>query len=82
MTYSIKPIFISALTGWRIGIYEDEQLIHHYATRTEANKVKESLERGIHQEEFAPSHAIREGFNKSHFDGVLRAKEWDDSQTA
>jgi hypothetical protein len=39
-------------------------------------------QRGTHQEEFAPSHAIREGFDKSHFDAVLRARDWDDSRIA
>jgi hypothetical protein len=75
MIYTIAYKFLPSL-GWQYCVMENGVRIHHYATYTEALHVKESLERGNHQECFTPSLAFREGFNEEHFRAVMRAREF------
>lgn len=76
MIYTVEPRYISALIGWRFAVLENGKMVHHYATHSEANQVKESLEQNNQQETFTPSTAIREGFRADHCRRVLEARNY------
>lgn len=71
--YTVEPRYF-ADKGWRYCVFENDQRIHHYPTRREAEEVRESLVRNQIKETFAPSVAFREGLNKSHLERVIEAQ--------
>ena len=74
-TYSIQLKYFSALTGWRFCVMNDDEMVNHYATLSEALHCKTQLERAHHQPSDVLSDevvVVREGYNHAH---LLRVRE-------